>query len=328
MHHKFGLVSVSDGSGKPEAAISVDDVVLACSKVAGLEAYATTNAIIDQWDQAMPLLQAAADDLADGKYADQSHAPSELRFHMPHTPPQVFCTGANYFRHVVEIIVDRFTEKLMAEGKSKAEIRQHAEDMMQERAKSGLPYIFTRIQSSYAGPYDDLVIPPFSKEPDWEAELGVVFKRGGQNISRENAMDHVAGYLVVNDITSRDQIFTADPKDLGTDWLHSKNSPGFFPMGPMIVPAQFIDDPHDLGIQLKLNGKIMQDESSSDMIFDIPRQIEVLSTYARIIAGDVLATGSPAGNGTHYDRYLKPGDVMEVSVEGLGVQRTVCVAAQ
>lgn len=327
MQNQFGLVSVSNGAEQPAAGISVGDAVLTCSRVAGLEHFTTINAILEQWDDAFPLLQAAANGIAAGKFDAEIQHPETLKFHMPHTPPQVFCTGANYFRHVVEIVVDRFSEKLQAEGKSKAEIRSYAEEMMTERAKTGLPYIFTRIQSSYAGPFDDLVLPAFSTQPDWEAELGVVFKRGGQQISRENAMDHVAGYLIVNDITSRDQIFTADPKDLGSDWLHAKNSPGFFPMGPMIVPAQFIKDPHDLRIRLTLNGDVMQDESTADMIFDIPRQIEVLSTYARIIPGDVLATGSPAGNGTHYNRYLKPGDVMEVSVEGLGMQRTVCVAA-
>lgn len=328
MNSKFGLVSVSNASGHPEAAISVGESVLVCSQIKGLEGFTTVNAIVDQWDAVMPSLQAAADSMADGTFDALVKPHSESQFHRPHTPPQAFCTGANYHRHVVEIIMDRFSERFAAEGKTDADIRLEVEAMMENRAKNGMPYIFTRIQSSYAGPFDDLSLPAFSAEPDWEAELGVVFKRGGHNLSRENAMDHIAGYLVVNDITNRDQIFTADPKDLGSDWLHAKNSPGFFPMGPMIVPAQFIDDPHDLGITLKLNGDVMQNESTSDMIFDIPRQIEVLSKYARIMTGDVLATGSPAGNGTHYNRYLKPGDVMEVSVEGLGTQRTLCIAAQ
>lgn len=99
-------------------------------------------------------------------------------------------------------------------------------------------------------------------------------------------------------------------------------------MGPVLVPAQFVPDPHNLQITLKLNGKTMQDAKTNDMIFDIPRQIEELSSYARIITGDVLATGSPSGNGTHYNRYLEDGDVMEVTVEGLGPHVTRCVAAK
>lgn len=328
MQNKFGLVSVSDNTAQPSAAISAQGSVLMCSQVKSLEAFSTIESILEQWDVAMPLLQAAADEIVENRYTDAVKDHGALRFHQPHTPPQVFCTGANYHRHVVEIIMDRFSDRFAAEGKSEDEIREEVETMMLNRAKNGMPYIFTRIQSSYAGPYDDLTLPSFATQPDWEAELGVVFKRGGFNISRDNAMDHIAGYLVCNDITNRDQIFTADPKDLGSDWLHAKNNPGFFPMGPMIVPAQFIEDPHNLKISLKLNGDVMQDESTADMIFDIPRQIEVLTKYARIITGDVLATGSPAGNGTHYNRYLKPGDMMEVSVEGLGTQRTKCVAAK
>lgn len=328
MTTKFGLLTIASAAGIPESAICVGDSVLACSQVKELQELVTIASIIEQWDDVMPHLEAAANNMADGKFDAQILQYEKVDVQRPHTPAQVFCTGANYHRHVVEIVMDRFADRFAAEGKSDADIRAEVEAMMENRAKNGAPYIFTRIQSSYAGPFDDLTLPGFSNQPDWEAELGVVFKQGGFNLSANNAMDHVAGYLVVNDITSRDQIFTADPKDLGSDWLHAKNSPGFFPMGPMIVPAQFIDDPHDLKITLTLNGDVMQNESTSDMIFDIPRQIEVLSSYARIMTGDVLATGSPAGNGTHYNRYLQPGDVMEASVEGLGVQRTLCVAAE
>lgn len=325
MSIKFGLVSISDNSGLPTAAISVENTVVPCKQFASLKGYPTIETILEDWDAAMLPLQAAANEIADGKHASQNQSSETLL--RPHTPPQVFCTGANYHRHVVEIIMDRFSDRFREDGKSDEEIRDHVENMMVERAKNGNPYIFSRIQSSYAGPFDDLELHAHSTQPDWEAELAVVFKKGGSNISRDDAMDHVAGYLVVNDITNRDQIFTADPKDLGADWLHAKHSPGYFPMGPMIVPAQFVKDPHDLLITLKLNGETMQNERSSDMIFDIPRQIETLSRYARIITGDVLATGSPSGNGTHYNRYLKPGDVMEVSVEGLGTQKTRCIAA-
>lgn len=321
---RFGVMTAVVAEDARTPGLCVGDRFVACAGIVGLDSIETVDAILSQWDTVMPLMQNAADRVAAGEL--DSVALADVRVAMPHTPPQVFCTGANYHRHVVEIIVDRFSERM--EGKSRAEIRAQAEAMMAERARSGQPYIFTRIRSSYAGPFDDLCLPAYAKQPDWEAELGVVFKKGGLNIPRKSAMEHVAGYLVVNDITSRDQIFTADPKELGTDWLHAKNSPGFFPMGPMIVPKDFIPNPHDLRIVLKLNGQMMQDERTSDMIFDIPRQIEVLSKYARILPGDVLATGSPAGNGTHYGRYLTPGDVMEVSVEGLGEQRINCVASQ
>lgn len=326
MSNKFGLVSISDSKGRPAAAICVGEQVLACALVPSLAAYPTIDAILADWDAAMPRFQAVADDIAAGNHTTVDQNTADLL--QPHQPAQVFCTGANYHRHVVEIIIDRFSDRFREDGKTDEEIRDHVENMMVERAKTGMPYIFTRIASSYAGPFADMTLHPKATQPDWEAELAVVFKRGGSDISRDNAMDHVAGYMVVNDVTNRDQIFTADPKDLGADWLHAKHSPGYFPMGPMIVPAQFVDDPHNLLITLKLNGETMQNERTSDMIFDIPRQIEVLSSYARIMTGDVLATGSPSGNGTHYNRYLQDGDIMEASVEGLGTQKIRCTAAK
>lgn len=324
MNTKFGLVSISDGTGSPVAAISVNKQVAVVSTLAGLASYTTIDAILQDWDAAMLPLQAAANDIAAGKIATQDQDAATL--HQPHDPPQVFCTGANYHQHVVQIIMDRFADRFREEFKTDEAIHAHVVQMMKDRADSGTPYIFTRIASSFAGPYDDITLPAHSTQPDWEAELALVFKKGGSDISRDTAMDHIAGYMVVNDITNRDQIFTADPKDLGADWLHAKHSPGYFPMGPMIVPAQFVKDPHNLQITLKLNGQTMQDEKTNDMIFDIPRQIEVLSSYARIMTGDVLATGSPSGNGTHYNRYLQDGDVMETSVEGLGTQISRCVA--
>ncbi|NLR97367.1 fumarylacetoacetate hydrolase family protein [Rhizobium sp. P38BS-XIX] len=324
MQTKFGLMTIETQQGI-ETAIWVDGQVVPFSTFRALEAYKSLDDVLSAWDAAMEPLQRAAGEVAEGRCAHQVLDPDAIAIRAPHTPKQVFCTGANYRQHVVDIVTHRFADRYSKEGLSDDEIRAKIQDMMDERARSGTPYIFTRIQSSYAGPFDDITLPPFAEQPDWEAELALVFKRGGQNIDRRNAMDHVAGYLVVNDITSRDQIFTADPKDLGADWLHAKNSPGFFPMGPMIVPAQFVEDPHNLKIELKLNGKIMQDARTDDMIFDIPHQIEVLSKYARIMAGDLLATGSPSGNGTSHNRYLRPGDVMEVTIEGLGTQRSCCV---
>jgi 2-keto-4-pentenoate hydratase/2-oxohepta-3-ene-1,7-dioic acid hydratase in catechol pathway len=113
---------------------------------------------------------------------------------------------------------------------------------------------------------------------------------------------------------------------IGSDWLRSKNSPTFLPIGPWIVPAQFAGDPGSLHIELKLNGDTMQDESTADMMFGVARLIAFVSESAGIRSGDLLLTGSPAGNGAHYNRYLRPGDVIEGSITGLGTQRNHCVA--
>ena len=145
----------------------------------------------------------------------------------------------------------------------------------------------------------------------------------------------VAGYTIVNDITLRE---TAQPdarsfepnrfesNRLGPDWLQSKNSPGFLPSGPFLVPAAFVPDPHALHLQLTLNGETMQSAQTSGMLFDIATQIEYISQHAQLLPGDIICTGSPTNSSAHDERYLQPGDVMEATIEGLGTQRTRCVA--
>jgi 2-keto-4-pentenoate hydratase/2-oxohepta-3-ene-1,7-dioic acid hydratase in catechol pathway len=207
-----------------------------------------------------------------------------------------------------------------------AELRTYAENLMTERARTGAPYVFSKIPSAVTGPYDPVILPALARQPDWELELAVVISKPARHVRRAQAMDYVAGYTIANDITSRDLIWCKDPKAMGTDWISSKNSPTFLPLGPYLVPAAFVADPQKLRLVLKLNGETMQDESTSDMIFDIARQIEYISSRVQLWPGDIICTGSPAGNGTHYGRFLRDGDVMETSITGLGEQRNPCVA--
>jgi len=153
----------------------------------------------------------------------------------------------------------------------------------------------------------------------------VVIGKGGRHIPRTDAFAHVAGYMVANDVTARDWVFRHDMKVLGTDWITGKGAPGFLPTGPFLVPRDAVRDPADLRITLKLNGEVMQDESTSDMIFDISRQIEYISQYMQLLPGDVICTGSPAGNGAHHNRYLRDGDLITGEITGLGMQRQRCV---
>jgi 2-keto-4-pentenoate hydratase/2-oxohepta-3-ene-1,7-dioic acid hydratase in catechol pathway len=113
---------------------------------------------------------------------------------------------------------------------------------------------------------------------------------------------------------------------MGTDWLQSKNGPGFLPMGPYLVPAAFLPDPYGLKMTLSLNERPMQNSMVADMMFDIATQIEYLSQYVQLLPGDVICTGTPAGCGTHYKRYLQPGDVIHANMPELGSQHTACVA--
>jgi 2-keto-4-pentenoate hydratase/2-oxohepta-3-ene-1,7-dioic acid hydratase in catechol pathway len=211
------------------------------------------------------------------------------------------------------------------EGLSDEERRARIEAMMDERAKAE-PYCFIKLPSCVVGPRDDVVLPKNVEKPDWELELGVVIGKRAHRVSAVEAMDCVAGFAVVNDVTAREHIFRRDGSAIGADWLSGKCFPTFLPFGPMIVPRDQAGDPYDLKITLKVNGKTYQDESTSDMMASIERQIEYLSDRVVLEPGDLICTGSPYGNGSAFGVFLKPGDVMEGSIGGLGTQRNRCVA--
>jgi 2-keto-4-pentenoate hydratase/2-oxohepta-3-ene-1,7-dioic acid hydratase in catechol pathway len=175
------------------------------------------------------------------------------------------------------------------------------------------------------GAYDDVVLPLEGDKHDWELEFAAVIGRSERHVPPEHALELVAGYIIVNDITTRDLVYRPDLKAIGTDWLRSKNAPTFLPAGPYIVPVAFVSDTSSLRITLRLNGKTMQDESTSDMIFDVARLVSYASSRVALCPGDLILTGSPAGNGSHWGRFLTEGDVMESKVTGLGKQRNRCV---
>lgn len=281
-------------------------------------------ALLETWSTSEPALGRLAAKVSGEK--GRWYALSELHTHPAiNLPRQIFCTGANYRKHVVDLTVDA---KIGPDGLDEIGLRRWAEAMMDERLANGEPYAFTKPVSAVSGAFDPLVLPATTTKPDWELELAVVIGRGGYQISREQALDHVAGYSIVNDISARDLIPRTDYKMLGTDWLRSKGQPGFLPLGPYVVPKRFVSDPHRLQMRLTVSGQVMQDETTADMLFGIERQIEYISRYSRLLPGDVICTGSPAGNGTHYNRFLRDGDVMEAEIEGLGRQRQICVKQQ
>jgi 2-keto-4-pentenoate hydratase/2-oxohepta-3-ene-1,7-dioic acid hydratase in catechol pathway len=236
---------------------------------------------------------------------------------------QLFQAGANYKQHLVE---------LMSAGKERVhhlmddDARAAGLESLDERAREGVPYVFLGLPHSVCGAEDDLVLPRAVEKPDWELELAAVIGTVARNVSREEALDVIAGYTICNDITARDHVFRPDIPGIGTDWLAGKNWPGFFPIGPYIVPSAHVGEPMDLRITLRLNGEVMQDASTADMMFDIARLIEHASSIAELRPGDVLLTGSPAGNGVHHGRFLRPGDLIESEITGLGRQRNRCVA--
>lgn len=327
---RFALATVSaTGQAKGVAlviggkVVMLDDLLRA-RPTAGLTAGQTVLGLLEDWEAVSPLLEALAE-AADQLPGITWRPEEEVRYYAPvDLPRQIFCTGANYRTHVVHLHMDT---KFGPEGLEGDELRKWAEKMMDDRLAHGEPYVFTKPVAAVAGANDPLVLPKTTTKPDWELELAVVIGKGGFGIALDKAMDHVAGYAIANDVSARDLIPRTDYAMLGTDWLRAKGQAGFLPLGPWLVPAKFIPDPYDLGIRLSVEGRMMQNESTGDMMFDIARQIEYISRYTPLWPGDVICTGSPAGNGTHYNRFLQDGDLMVGEIDGLGRQTVRCVAA-
>lgn len=280
--------------------------------------------VLEHWDKYLPGLISAAEYL---KVEPGSAAlrMSELKIKAPVRPRQIICAGANYRKHVIDLMVDHPGAGGDASLPA-AERRQQAGRMMDHRAANGQPFCFIKPYSTLLDPYADFIIPADSIEADWELELAVVIGKPARRVSRNGALEHVAGYTIANDISARDHLRRPDFPAIGMDWVACKGGPGFLPIGPVIVPAMFIPKPQQLRLELRLNGDVMQNESTADMIFPVAHLIEFISTYMQLLPGDIICTGSPSGNGTHYNRYLRPGDVIEGRIEGLGMQHNVCVA--
>ena len=316
---RFSIGTYSGADGAPFPALVVEDLAYPLAKIPGVSPTVTecptTLALFEQWDSVLPELNDAAAKV--GKQ-EQGLDVSSLRTEVPVIPRQLVCSGANYYKHVVDLIIDS-KDLGVDPNETPEERRASAEAIMDHRREHGQPFCFLKPLSTLLGPFDDFPVPPDSARPDWELELAVVIGRTAHRVPRDSALDYVAGYTIANDITSRDHLRRGDLPELGMDWVSSKCKPGYCPLGPTILPAQFVDDPQDLWIEFKLNGEVMQSESTADMIFGVARLIEYISTHMRLLPGDIISTGSPSGNGTHYNRFLTPGDVMEGTINGLGL---------
>jgi 2-keto-4-pentenoate hydratase/2-oxohepta-3-ene-1,7-dioic acid hydratase in catechol pathway len=195
-------------------------------------------------------------------------------------------------------------------------------------AESGMavpaePVVFMKATSAICGPYDDVIIPKNSEKTDWEVELGVVIGTEARYVSKEQALSHVAGYCVVNDLSERK--FQLE----GTgQWVKGKSADTFGPIGPWLVTKDEIRDPQNLQMWLDVDGKRFQNGSSKTMVFDIAHLVSYLSHFMSLQPGDIISTGTPPGVGLGQKPpvYLRPGNVMTLSVEGLGEQRQVVKA--
>jgi 2-keto-4-pentenoate hydratase/2-oxohepta-3-ene-1,7-dioic acid hydratase in catechol pathway len=209
-------------------------------------------------------------------------------------PPKLICIGLNYL--------------------------DHAKETKQQVPK--VPTVFNKFTNVVIGPDQPIVLPNASKAPDYEAEMAVIVGPGGRNISADRAMEHVFGYTILNDVSAR------DIQNATSQWLLGKTCDTFAPMGPWIVTADEIADPHALDIWLEIGGERLQNSNTRELIFKIPRLIEYISSVVTLESGDVIATGTPGGIGftRNPQRLLKPGDEVTIHVEGIGELRNPVVA--
>jgi len=209
-------------------------------------------------------------------------------------PPKLICIGLNYLDHAKET-------------------GQQVPDV---------PTVFNKFTNIVIGPGESIVLPNASKAPDYEAEMAIVIGPGGRNIPASKAMDHVFGYTIVNDVSAR------DIQSATSQWLLGKTCDTFAPMGPWIVTADEIANPHVLDIWLEIDGQRLQNSNTRELIFKIPRLIEYISSVVTLEPGDVIATGTPGGIGfkRNPQRLLKPGDEVVIHVEGIGELRNPVVA--
>ncbi|WP_417724047.1 fumarylacetoacetate hydrolase family protein [Salipiger sp.] len=210
--------------------------------------------------------------------------------------PNFFCIGLNYAKHAAETGAEPPKE----------------------------PIIFNKATSALSGPFDDVVIPRASTKGDWEVELGVIIGKEALYVSEEDALDYVAGYCTINDVSER-----GFQTERGGQWVKGKSAPTFGPCGPWLVTADEVGDPQALKVSLDLNGETVQDSDTSDMIFSVREIVSYMSQFMKLVPGDIIATGTPSGVGMGMSpqRFLKPGDEMVIRVEKLGEQRQITVAA-
>jgi 2,4-diketo-3-deoxy-L-fuconate hydrolase len=222
--------------------------------------------------------------------------PDDVRLGSPVArPSKIICIGLNYIDHAKET-----GATLPAE-----------------------PVIFMKATTALCGPFDEVVIPKNSVKTDWEVELAIVIGRKASYVEQTDAMEYIAGYSLHNDISEREFQL-----ERGGTWDKGKGCDTFAPIGPWLVTKDEIADPHKLKLWLSVNGKMMQDGTTANLVFDIPFLVSYVSRFMTLLPGDVISTGTPAGVGLGFKPaiFLNPGDVMELGIDGLGESKQKCVA--
>lgn len=210
-------------------------------------------------------------------------------------PSKIVCVGLNYAKHAAE---------------SGMKIPDE-------------PVLFFKSSSAITGPYDPIIIPKNSSKTDWEVELAIVIGKRASYVSKEDALNYIAGYVLHNDVSEREfQI------ERSGQWVKGKSCDSFAPIGPFIATADEIENPNNLNLWLKVNGEEMQNSNTSDFIFNIEEVVSYISQFMTLIPGDIISTGTPfgVGLGLNPPKYLKEGDIVELGIEGLGISKQTCIA--
>ena len=221
----------------------------------------------------------------------------KAKLHAPLSkPPRIFAIGLNY--------------------------RDHAKESGMEIPAT--PVVFFKLPTAIVGPGEAIVLPKNSTQPDYEAEFAFVIGKGGYRIPASAWREHVYGYTIVNDVSARDVQFSS------TQWSMSKCFPTFCPLGPAIVTADEIADPHALDISLSIDGEVLQHSNTRELVFKIPDLIAYLSSITPLLPGDIVSTGTPpgVGLGRNPKRWLKPGETVTITIEGLGSLTNPVVAEE
>ncbi|MBX5493475.1 MAG: fumarylacetoacetate hydrolase family protein [Chloroflexi bacterium] len=299
----FRLATV-EHQGQPRPALLVEDIWLdLTAATADQRLGAPTSlpagagsllALLQAWDRWLPWLRSLAEQAPRGELPATLRLPADPgALRLPFMPRQIFAAGANYYGHAVEMGGAR-------PNKSEQQ-----------------PYFFCKLLSSVIGPGEQIVIPPPVTQTDWEAELVAVIGRPAANVTPAEALDYVAAYTIMNDVSCRNFGRRTD-QPFGMDWILMKGWRTFGPIGPWLVPAEFVPDPQKLQVRLWVNDRLEQDFNTDDMIHTTAEQIAWLSRVAPLQPGDVVSTGTGAGVGRPKGRFLQPGDRVTIEIERIG----------
>ncbi|HKA72315.1 MAG TPA: fumarylacetoacetate hydrolase family protein [Xanthobacteraceae bacterium] len=298
----FKLMTYETGEG-PRAGILCGEAAFDVAGATGEKRYDALAAILADWDRAKGVLGAFAAGAGPSRAGALDMNRVRLLAPIP-TPGAIYCAGANYRDHVLEM--------------AKAQNIQPEPDPHTLGLKA---WHFIKSSRCVAAPDATIPLPAHSKKVDWEAELAVVIGRPAKNVPMERALDVVAGYTIGNDLSARDvsrRQGISDTSPFKFDWVGQKCFDGACPLGPWIVPADDVPDPHQLKIELKVNGVTKQSSNTSELIFNVVEQISHLSERITLHPGDVILTGTPAGVGAGRGEFLKRGDEVRITIERIG----------